>query len=127
MDGMSKDSELGYEKSFSRHQIQTVQRMRRAGHDNATIARAVGLTTSGFLWQMRHKKFGELPSRQGKSPTTRKRFRHDSEKDGVCFGTGSWKQRQIEIRNGWSEEEARRRQDGDLPNQKDNYGIFFRK
>ena len=128
MDGKFTEGELPrYEKSFSRHQIQTVQRMRRQGHSNAEIAKSIGLTTAGFLWQMKHNKFGKVEPRQGLRPNSAGKPLADCERSGRCFGTTTWKARQEQIRDSWDESEAKKRQAGDLPNSADNYHRFRRK
>ena len=125
MDGIAKDEALPrYEKEFSRHQVQLVQRLRIQGCGNAEIARRIGLTTSGLLWQMRKGKFGKVEPRQGQRPNAVGKPLDDCEKSGRCFGTTTWKDRQAQIRDGWDEAEARKRQAGDLPNSADNYHRF---
>ena len=100
-----------------------VKQLRRQGASNAEIAKKLGCPQSTLLWFIREGRLGHIPKRQGQH-RGRKNTAPDSEKSGCLFGTTSWKKRQIEIRDGWSEEEARRRQDGDLPCVSDNYHRF---
>ena len=128
MDGITEDEELPrYEKEFSRHQVQLVQRLRRQGCSNAEIARKLGLTTAGLLWQLKKGKFGKVEPRQGLRPNSAGKPLADCERSGRCFGTTTWKARQEQIRDSWDESEAKKRQAGDLPNSADNYHRFRRK
>ena len=111
-------------KSFTRHQIQLVQRLRRQGCSNAEIAKKIGLTTSGLLWQMKQGKFGKVEPRQGQRPNAVGKPLPDCERSGRIFNTTTWKRRQEQIRDGWDEAEAKKRQAGDLPNSADNYHRF---
>ncbi len=128
MDGIAEEVEElpPQPKSFTPAQRSLVQKMRRQGCSNLEIAREVGLTTSGLLYQIRQGKFGRVESRQGQHRGGDRR-NSDCEKSGRLFGKTCWRKRQIEVRNSWSEEEAKRRANGDMPNSSDNYHRFKRK
>ncbi len=126
------DGNLGLEelpphhKEFTPAQRALVQRMRREGYSNAEIAQQVGLTTSGLLHQISQGKFGHVQKRQGQH-RGRKNLQPDCEISKRLFGRTDWLQRQREVRDGWSDEEAVRRQHGRLPLCPDNYHRFKRK
>ena len=127
MDGNTGIAELPpHHKEFTPTQRALVQRMRREGFSNAEIAKKVGLTTSGLLYQIRLGKFGSVQKRQGQH-RGRKNTPPDCEQSRRLFGRTDWQQRQIEVRDSWSEEEAKRRASGNMPNSSDNYHRFKRK
>ena len=130
MDGIAQDEELSRPpRIFTAAEKRLVKTLRKQGVGNPEIARRIGCSTSTLMWFIREGRFGRLESRQGNSHREGRKHHnlHDSEKDGVLFGTATWKQRQKEIRDGWSVDEARRRQDGDLPCVRDNYHRFRKK
>ena len=102
-----------------------VRKMRREGRPNSEIARKVGLSYYALARFLAMGKFGnDLPSRKGQRTVTRQSRQPDCEKTGRIFGTTDWQDRQKEIKNGWSDEEADARRKGKLPNRTDNYSLF---
>ena len=127
MDGNLQEMELPPQpKEFTPAQRSLVQKMRRQGCSNSEIAREVGLTTAGLLYQISQGKFGRVEPRKGQH-RGRNKQEPDCEKAQRLFGRTDWKNRQKQVRDSWDESEARRRQDGKMPNSSDNYHRFKRK
>ncbi len=125
MDGIAEEVEElpPQPKRFTPAQRSLVQKMRRQGCSNLEIAREVGLTTSGLLYQISQGKFGRVEPRKGQH-RGRNRQEPDCEKAQRLFGNTCWRKRMVEVRDSWSEEEAKRRASGDMPNSSDNYHRF---
>ena len=126
MDGSIKGLELSREpKHWSSADITKVRRMRQQGHSNSDIAKAVGVSAATLSYFLGRGKFGrDLPSRKGQRGIERKSRLPDCEISGRILGTTDWKSRQDKIKNGWTDEEAKARQEGKLPNRTDNNSLF---
>lgn len=129
MDGITQDEDLPRTpRLFTEAEKRLVKTLRKQGVGNPEIARRIGCSTSALMWFIREGRFGHIESRQGNHSSDRKHHNLvDDPRTGVLFGTNDWRKRQKEIRDSWSVAEARRRQDGDLPNVRDNYHRFRKK
>ena len=126
MDGIKEPEELSRPpRLFTAAEKKLVQTLRKEGKPNPEIAKRIGVTTSTLLWLIKEGRFGRIESRQGQHAKGRKcHHLADDPKTGTLFGTRTWKQRQNEIKNGWSNDEATRRHQGILPGVADNYKRF---
>ena len=97
-------------KTFTAKEIARVRKLHASGHSNASIAAALGLTRTQLDRYIRCRKFGNLPSRQGKKSPTHK-VRTDDEEKSILFGQhrSEWEAKRNAIREAWTEDEGIRR------------------